>query len=297
VAYDGANAVRFYDANWRIIHGPGTDDPLVGRFVLFNQRGILYWMTDGNGRQYAVGDSTGGLPSNPWGVNAGASYRWAGAATNWWSFAASRQANADQGGVSLFRNRQYDAKSGHWLQEDPIGIAGGLNLYQFNGNNPAAYTDPFGLSPCQQLGNCTQSDGGQNGLWLQNAVRAVGNYLAQGWDRLNTVEGITSFAVATGTGSLTEVGGAPNLAPEAIGAHSTFRTDPQSGRVTHYETRRPQSNPQNPNLWETVKRYDATGKAHFNKATQQYVPTPHVHDPTAPGGVRLPTPDEIPGEP
>jgi len=26
-------------------------------------------------------------------------------------------------------------------------VAGGLNLYQFNGNNPAAYSDPFGLCP------------------------------------------------------------------------------------------------------------------------------------------------------
>lgn len=28
-----------------------------------------------------------------------------------------------------------------------MGAAGGLNLYQFNGNNPVAYTDPFGLKP------------------------------------------------------------------------------------------------------------------------------------------------------
>ena len=28
-------------------------------------------------------------------------------------------------------------------------MAGGLNLYQFNGNNPVAYTDPFGLCPPQ----------------------------------------------------------------------------------------------------------------------------------------------------
>ena len=30
-------------------------------------------------------------------------------------------------------------------------MAGGLNLYQFNGNNPVAYTDPFGLTPCSDL--------------------------------------------------------------------------------------------------------------------------------------------------
>ncbi|MGH7615424.1 MAG: RHS repeat-associated core domain-containing protein [Gemmatimonadales bacterium] len=34
---------------------------------------------------------------------------------------------------------------GRWTQEDPIGVAGGLNLYGYVGNNPLAYTDPFGL--------------------------------------------------------------------------------------------------------------------------------------------------------
>jgi len=54
---------------------------------------------------------------------------------------------AQVSGVSYFRNRAYDSRTGRWLQEDPIGVAGGLNLYQFNGNNPVTYTDPFGLCP------------------------------------------------------------------------------------------------------------------------------------------------------
>jgi uncharacterized protein RhaS with RHS repeats len=38
-------------------------------------------------------------------------------------------------------------RGGASTQEDPIGVAGGINLYQFNGNNPASYVDPFGLCP------------------------------------------------------------------------------------------------------------------------------------------------------
>jgi hypothetical protein len=40
----------------------------------------------------------------------------------------------------------YDPSTGRWLQRDPIGEAGGINLYQFVGNNPLGYVDPTGLS-------------------------------------------------------------------------------------------------------------------------------------------------------
>ncbi len=54
--------------------------------------------------------------------------------------------------ISFFRNRFYDQVTGRWTQEDPVGVAGGINLYGFNGNNPVAYTDPFGL--CKPMPEC-----------------------------------------------------------------------------------------------------------------------------------------------
>lgn len=83
--------------------------------------------------------------------------------------------------------------------------------------------------------------------------------------------------------------------PEAIGAHSSFRRN--SVRTTTYETYRPQTNPKNPNHWESVKRYDGNLEhphSHYNKVTEQRIHTPHVHDPSTPGGIRIPTPAEIP---
>jgi len=39
----------------------------------------------------------------------------------------------------------YNPMTGRWLTRDPIGERGGINLYQFVGNNPVNFADPFGL--------------------------------------------------------------------------------------------------------------------------------------------------------
>jgi hypothetical protein len=39
----------------------------------------------------------------------------------------------------------------YFTQLDPIGLAGGLNLYGFAGGDPVNYADPFGLCPCGAL--------------------------------------------------------------------------------------------------------------------------------------------------
>ena len=43
------------------------------------------------------------------------------------------------------RNRYYDPSAGRFTQEDPIGLAGGLNLYGFAAGDPVNFSDPFGL--------------------------------------------------------------------------------------------------------------------------------------------------------
>jgi RHS repeat-associated protein len=47
-----------------------------------------------------------------------------------------------------FDSRQYDTGTGRWLSRDPIEEDGGLNLYDYVGNDPVDWIDPLGLSPC-----------------------------------------------------------------------------------------------------------------------------------------------------
>ncbi len=48
-------------------------------------------------------------------------------------------------GLTYRRNRYYDQTTGRFTQEDPIGLAGGLNLYGFANGDPVNFSDPFGL--------------------------------------------------------------------------------------------------------------------------------------------------------
>jgi RHS repeat-associated protein len=50
------------------------------------------------------------------------------------------------------RNRYYDPSTGQFTQEDPIGLAGGLNLYGFADGDPVNFSDPFGLCPLEKTG-------------------------------------------------------------------------------------------------------------------------------------------------
>jgi RHS repeat-associated protein len=54
---------------------------------------------------------------------------------------------ADASGQLFRRNRYYDPASGRFTQEDPIGLAGGLNVYGFAKGDPVNFSDPFGLCP------------------------------------------------------------------------------------------------------------------------------------------------------
>jgi hypothetical protein len=81
------------------------------------------------------------------------------------------------------------------LTQDPLGLAGGVNLYEYAGSNPVSFDDPFGLCPaCAAAGAAigiayTLWDNQRNGReWSDNLVRNTA---------IGSVAGFTLGAAAT----------------------------------------------------------------------------------------------------
>jgi len=151
LGFDGENVIRTGDDTapyaWTFVQGPGLDDPLMGFRSGYNMR--LYWITDGAGRQLAIGNIDGyDYTSSNEVVYKGGKY--AGGTGNANTYDAERNGNNMMADLSFFRNRFYDQRTGRWTQEDPLGTLGGFNLYAYAGNNPVQYLDPFGLVVCLQ---------------------------------------------------------------------------------------------------------------------------------------------------
>jgi RHS repeat-associated protein len=67
------------------------------------------------------------------------------------------EGSRDFSGLMYRRNRYLDPASGQFTQVDPIGLAGGLNLYGYANGDPVSYSDPYGLAPsCEPF--CTGLD-------------------------------------------------------------------------------------------------------------------------------------------
>jgi len=122
----------------RYYHGPGIDEPLA------MERGgsYYYYHADGLGSVTAITDQN---------RNVVQSYEYDSfgrptPSTNFRNSLAYTGKEWDwETGLHKVGVRYYDYMEGRFISRDPIGIAGGINLYAYTYNNPINFRDPTGM--------------------------------------------------------------------------------------------------------------------------------------------------------
>ncbi|MCI5180814.1 MAG: RHS repeat-associated core domain-containing protein, partial [Candidatus Electrothrix sp. AW3_4] len=110
-------------------------------------------------------------------------------------FCFSTKAFDEQTGLAYYGYRFYAPGVGRWINRDPIGEAGGMNLYGFVFNNPVSLVDPTGeYGLWGAVGGAVIGGIGQFGL---NTWAANGDY-----GRAARCTNITNIAISSVVGAL-----------------------------------------------------------------------------------------------
>ncbi len=132
--YDGANVLQA-----RYTHGPGIDEPI----AVTKGATTFFYHQDGLGTVTDLTDSVGATAKSYSYDAYGNLVDQVGTVEQPYTY-TGREFDQETG-LYYYRARYYDAASGRFLQQDPIGFAGGMNFYGYVGQNPTSFVDPFGF--------------------------------------------------------------------------------------------------------------------------------------------------------
>jgi RHS repeat-associated protein len=144
----------YYDLQGRLLFEANQSGPIVSYYIYRNyilaalgssEGGFHFYHFDKTGNTIALTDVNGSISAaytyEPFGEVSNSS----GAIHNPFTYSGALGVMEEEDGIFFMKNRYYDSRRGRFLQKDPIGIAGGLNLYAYAGNNPIDRVDPEGL--------------------------------------------------------------------------------------------------------------------------------------------------------
>ncbi len=143
-----------------------------------------------------------------------------------------------ESGLYYFRARHYSSAFGRFLQPDPIGYEGGINLYAYVDNDPLNLIDPYGLKVLDnvQLGLtglsfCPSVCGSAFSLLDAGISAARGNYTGAAISAGAAAAGVFFDAGAIKTGAMAAISAADaaktaNFANKGVGAAEVVAAQP-----------------------------------------------------------------------
>ena len=162
--YDGEDILMEFDGTntqiARYTHGFGIDEPLIMERVGQS----LFYQADGLGSIIDLTDINGAVVQSYVYNSFGNIEQQVGNVVNPYTY-TGREIDTESG-LYFYRARYYDSLMGRFINEDPIGFAGGINFYAYVQGNPINWVDPWGLKkyPNDFIGPLQEDDYRASGI-------------------------------------------------------------------------------------------------------------------------------------